>query len=100
MSQLLPTIDKVVQLKVSGLTILQALENSVSAYPKKEGRFCAISGANMIWDASKQPGSRVVSVTMWKDNAQLDVNKEYIITCKDWIAVGKDGFICFNEKTM
>ena len=54
----------------------------------------------MIWDASKQPGSRVVSVTMWKDNAQLDVNKEYIITCKDWIAVGKDGFICFNEKTM
>ena len=42
--------------------LLSALENSVSQYPKHEGRFAQLSGLSVKWDASKPPGKRVDSV--------------------------------------
>jgi 2',3'-cyclic-nucleotide 2'-phosphodiesterase (5'-nucleotidase family) len=60
-SQMLPMPDRVVQLNVPGKTILRALENSVSQYPKFEGRFAAVAGINFTWDAKRDPGSRIVS---------------------------------------
>ena len=81
-------VDRVVQLKVSGAIILQALEISVSQYPKLDGRFLAVSGINFAWDASKEPGSRVVSVKLWKDKSDLDLNRTYTVTVKEWLSHG------------
>ena len=42
--------------------MLEALENSVSQFPKLDGRFAGVSGLNFEWDSCKKPYSRVVNV--------------------------------------
>ena len=37
---------------------------------------------------------------MWKDSAELDPSKIYNITLKYFIAVGKDGFTCFQDPSV
>ena len=61
----MPDEDDVVLLNVSGATVLEALENSVSQWPKLDGRFAAVSGLNFKFDSSKPQGHRVIEVTMW-----------------------------------
>ena len=96
----MPMVDKVVQLKVPGQILMKALENSVSQFPKLDGRFMGVSGLNFKWDSSREPGQRIVSVQMWKDSAELDPSKIYNITLKYFIAVGKDGFTCFQDPSV
>ena len=55
LSQILPMVDKIVQLIVPGSVLLECLENSVSSYPKLEGRYAAVSGLNFVWDSDKPP---------------------------------------------
>ena len=37
---------------------------------------------------------------MWKDNEELDLNKQYTISVKEWLALGKDGFLCFQDPSV
>ena len=59
-----------------------------------------VSGLNFTWDSSREPGKRIVSVQMWNDNAALDPTKIYNVTLKYFIAVGKDGFTCFQDPSV
>jgi 5'-nucleotidase len=62
LSNILPMVDKIVQVIVPGHVLLQCLENSVSAYPKLEGRYAAVSGLNFVWDPERPAYKRVISV--------------------------------------
>ena len=44
---------------VAGHQLLAALNNSVSMYPKLEGRFPQVSGVTFAFDAEQAPGERV-----------------------------------------
>lgn len=55
----------------------------------------SISGLNFKWDSNLEPGNRIKSVRMWKDDAAIDTQKSYTIALKNFIALGKDGFTCF-----
>lgn len=59
-----------------------------------------VAGLNFIWDSSQEPGSRIVSVRMWKDNTELDLSKTYYVTLKYFVAVGKDGYTCFLDPSV
>ena len=50
LKKILPTGNKMVLLKCSGKKLHQALENSVSQYPKLEGRFLQVSGLEYAFD--------------------------------------------------
>lgn len=94
MANLIPMDDKIVQLEVPGRIVLEALENSVSSYPKMEGKFAQVAGLNFKWDSSKEPFSRVLSVEMW-DGSDLDPEEKYTLATKFFIAKGQDGYSCF-----
>lgn len=59
MMTILPMMDSLVVLQVSGSQIIEALENGVSQYPKLEGRFPQVSGIRFAFDPSKPSGKRV-----------------------------------------
>lgn len=95
-ANLLPLKDHIVLIRLPGWIVKEALENAVSKYPALDGRFCNVSGLNFTWDAAKDAGSRVVTVQMW-DGSQLDDNKLYTIALKYFLAIGRDGFTCFQR---
>lgn len=70
--EVLPFEDPVVLVELTGKDIWDALENGFSAYPRQEGRFPQVSGLSVVWDSSRPPGNRVISVNML-ENLTTDV---------------------------
>ncbi|CAO3679079.1 hypothetical protein CU097_014074 [Rhizopus azygosporus] len=57
-----PFLDPVVVIRVTGKQLWDALENSVSEYPKQEGRFPQLAGIRLEWNPDMPPGNRVRKV--------------------------------------
>ncbi|CEH16317.1 5' nucleotidase [Ceraceosorus bombacis] len=74
--EIMPFDDSVVCLELTGAQIIAALENGFSTYPKQEGRFPQISGAQVLWDSTKPPGKRIVSVTLLEDGHLFPTDSE------------------------
>ncbi|XP_052229236.1 trifunctional nucleotide phosphoesterase protein YfkN-like isoform X2 [Dreissena polymorpha] len=94
---ILPMVDPLVVIEVSGRVVLAALENGVSQVPKLEGRFPQVAGLSFVYDASKNPGSRVESSLVKVQEDYLDFDKTYRLCTKEYIASGKDGYDCFKD---
>lgn len=89
-AEILPMKDKIFLVKMPGKVVKEMFENSVSAYPKLDGRFPAISGMKFTFDAAKPVGERVQSIEVGGE--ALDEAKEYTVAIKEYISKGKDGF--------
>ncbi|CAK8675103.1 unnamed protein product [Clavelina lepadiformis] len=94
---ILPINDSVVVIVATGKQLLEALENGVSKYPKLEGRFPQVSGICFGYDPSAKPGHRVVQETILIGGKPLDLNKNYKIATKAYVARGKDGYTSLKE---
>ena len=101
---MLPMVDNLVKVAVPGKLLLEILENSVSKWPSKEGRFLQVSGLKFQFNGDLQPGSRVVpgSVYIKDDNdsneySPLEVDKIYTVVTKEFLYTGKDGFDSFTK---
>ena len=70
------------------------MENSVSQYPKLDGRFPTCGGFRIAFDPSEQPGNRIKELTN-EEGKPLDLTKNYIVATSDFVAMGGDGFDCF-----
>ena len=79
---------------MTGAGIVEALENSCSAYPALEGRFAQVSGLAYAFDAARPAGSRVVSVEIPR-GTPLVSEKQYSVCTKAYLALGKDGYDSF-----
>ena len=53
---LLPMLDDMMTIELTGAELLAALENGVSQYPKLEGRFPCVSGVRFAFDPAKPGG--------------------------------------------
>ena len=71
---LLPMQDSIVVLRMPGRVLLAALENAVSAWPAREGRFAQVSGIRFGFDPTRPPGARVLreSVKVLKRRRVVD----------------------------
>jgi len=96
LQRLLPFLDELCVVALSGTALRKVLENGVSQWPKLEGRFPQVSGLRFSFDPSLEPGSRVVSVEM-EDGTELDPVKEYHVASMEFITKGKDGYDAFLE---
>ena len=90
--KILPMIDPLVLLKISGQQILDSLENGVSMYPKLEGRFPQVSGVSFAFDPEKPAGKRVSPDYVKIGDEYLDLAKTYRLVTKAYLAAGKDGY--------
>ena len=95
---LFPIVDPVIIILTSGANILSALENGVSATPKLEGRFPAISGIRITYDTSKEPGSRITDCKI--NGKPLNLKKLYTMATKRFLFKGKDGFDALEDSEL
>ncbi|OAD79533.1 hypothetical protein PHYBLDRAFT_129957 [Phycomyces blakesleeanus NRRL 1555(-)] len=92
-----PFTDPCVLIKVTGRQLWDALENSVSEYPKQEGRFPQLAGLRLEWDPTKPPGQRVKNARYMPENmAPLDLDEEYSLVTRHYLTGGYDGFTSLN----
>ncbi|KAK0061775.1 mannosylglucosyl-3-phosphoglycerate phosphatase [Biomphalaria pfeifferi] len=94
---ILPLVDSLVVIKVKGHQLIDALENSVSKYPVKEGRFLQVAGLSFGFDPTKPPGERVGRDLVRVQDEYIDFDKDYLVATKEYIAQGKDGFDVFKN---
>lgn len=94
---LLPMLDELCLLELSGKQILEVLENAVSQYPRLEGRFLQVSGVQFTFDAAKPGGQRVKEGSIKIGGESLQADKNYTLATKDYLRQGKDGFDVFKS---
>jgi 2',3'-cyclic-nucleotide 2'-phosphodiesterase (5'-nucleotidase family) len=89
---ILPMADTLVVLGIRGDQVIEVLENGVSQWPKMEGRFPQVSGIRFEFDGSKPSGSRVAQASIRINGAELEMEREYRLVTKEYLAQGKDGY--------
>jgi 5'-nucleotidase len=94
---LLPMLDELCLLQLTGSQVMAVLENSVSQYPRLEGRFAQVSGVTFTYDASKASGTRVLRTSVMVKGEALVMDKKYRLCTKDYLRQGKDGYDVFKD---
>jgi 2',3'-cyclic-nucleotide 2'-phosphodiesterase (5'-nucleotidase family) len=87
----LPFNNTAVVVELSGADILAALENGVSKFTDKAGRFPQIAGLAFVFDPSRPVGKRIISANV--AGTRLDPGKTYKVATNDYIAGGGDGYV-------
>jgi 2',3'-cyclic-nucleotide 2'-phosphodiesterase/3'-nucleotidase len=93
----LPFPNNVVELEVSGETLLQALENGVSRVEEQSGRFPQVSGIEYTYDPGAAVGERIVEATL--EGEEIDPEGTYELATNDFVAGGGDGYEMFADAT-
>jgi len=94
---LLPMLDELCLLQLTGTQVLSALENSVSQYPRLEGRFAQVSGVSFTFDAAKTPLERIDETSIRIGGEPIQRDKNYKLVTKDYLRKGKDGYDIFMD---
>ncbi|XP_056630201.1 protein 5NUC-like isoform X2 [Diorhabda sublineata] len=103
----LPFGKQIVSLKLTGADLIKALELGIRSNGETSGgEFLQVSGIKVVYDKSKPPMSRVVSVKVRCGNCSvpiyedIDLSKIYGIITTDFLADGNDGIYVLKEKGM
>lgn len=89
-NQIFPFGNTIVELEVSGETLLEALENGVSQVEQVDGRFLQVSGMSYEWDPEAAVGDRIESVAIGGED--VDESATYTLGTNGFMAGGGDGF--------
>lgn len=90
--KMLPMPTPILTVEMTGDVVLECLENGVSRWPAKEGRFLQVSGVRFRFDGTAKPGSRILQHTVTVGDDPLDVTKLYRVGVSYFMTLGKDGF--------
>ena len=82
-------------LEVDGAALRATLEHSVEALPQPAGRFLQTAGLAYVLDATRPPGSRIVSVSVGGE--ALDPGRRYRVAVPDFLVRGGDGYTALAE---
>jgi 5'-nucleotidase/UDP-sugar diphosphatase len=91
----LPFGNRLITLEVGGRDLKAAIENGLSKLPGPSGRFPQVSNVRIEADASRPPGSRVLSIKV--GDAPLDEGKTYSVATNDFMARGGDDYTAFEQ---
>jgi 2',3'-cyclic-nucleotide 2'-phosphodiesterase (5'-nucleotidase family) len=89
--KVLPFSNSLVTIELKGDTIYKAVERGLRVYPSDaNGPFLQVSGIQYVFDASKNAGERLLSITM--DGKPLDRNTYYKVATNDYMYNGGDDY--------
>lgn len=93
-----PFNNRVVSIEITGKTLLEALENSVSRWEGMEGRFPQVSGITFSFDPSLPPNKRIRDVNVGGKGLKPD--KIYLLATLDFIVKrgSEDGYDMLEGK--
>jgi 5'-nucleotidase/UDP-sugar diphosphatase len=86
----MPFDNHVGLLRLSGKILRQALEYGLCHYGEGRGSFLQVSGLQVLFDASRPPGNRLISVQCHGETLQDE--RIYRVACLDYLMAGGDGF--------
>jgi 5'-nucleotidase len=89
---ILPFGNATVTRAITGAQLWAALEHSVDSLPAAKGYFAQISGFRFVFDSTKAPGGRVVSVALENGTPIAKDETSYTLATSDFIAAGGDGY--------
>ena len=95
----LPFQNTLSTFEVSGETLVAALENGVSQYEEKAGRFLQVAGLKYTFDPAAPVGSRVSDVLVEVDGGwgPIDPAAKYLVVSNNYVRQGGDGFSVFVD---
>lgn len=97
----LPFGNTLALMDVTGAELKEAFEHSVRVAPGENGGFLHIAGGKLVYDSSKEEGSRVVSLQYYDEatKAYVDIadNETYTIATNAYTAKGGDSFSMFEK---
>ncbi len=108
----LPFGNLISTFELSGADVLAALENGVGRVEVDEdnnpltegasGRFLQVAGLRYVFDATQEPGSRIVSAEVMQDGAYVPIDAEasYSVASNDYMRGGGDGFAVLEENAI
>ncbi len=108
----LPFGNLISTFELTGADVLAALENGVgrvqvddSGNPVVDGasgRFLQVAGLRFTFDATQEPGSRIVSAEVLQDGeyVALDMDAVYSVASNDYMRGGGDGFSILETNAM
>ena len=91
----LPFQNTLSTFKVTGATMLAALENGASQYEEGAGRFPQVAGITFSIDPSAAAGSRISDVMV--GGAPIDLAKSYGVVSNNYVRNGGDGYKMFRD---
>jgi len=105
--EILPFEDPAVVIEMDGQAIWEALEAGLSTWPSQEGRFPVLSGFRVRWDSRREPGSRVLNVSLVLEDKHSRLTFEpvqktpggrmYRIVTREYMADGHDGYVALKK---
>ncbi len=99
----LPFGNTTARLMLRGNALIAALENGLGRLPAPSGRFPQLAGLRFTADATRPPGSRVVSVEVQAADgswAPLDPARAYSLATNNFLWRGGDGYSVFAEAAL
>jgi 2',3'-cyclic-nucleotide 2'-phosphodiesterase (5'-nucleotidase family) len=91
----LPFNNHIVVVNIEGREVKRAMENGLSLLPRPSGRFPQTSGMEIVFDLSRDAGSRITAMKV--GGAPLDESKNYRVAVVDFIARGGDDYTMFRD---
>lgn len=108
----LPFGNLISTFELTGADVLAALENGVGRVQVDDnndpmvdgasGRFLQVAGIRYAYDATQEPGSRIVSAEVMQDGefVTLDMDTIYSVASNDYMRSGGDGFSILETNAM
>ena len=91
----LPFQNTLSTFRISGATLVAALENGVSQVEEVKGRFPQVAGVSFTFNASAEVGSRISNVMV--GGAAVDLAKMYGAVSNNYVCNGGDGYKMFRD---
>ncbi len=91
----LPFQNTLSTFRVTGATIVAALENGVAKVEEGAGRFLQVAGMTYAYDKAQPAGSRVSDVMV--GGAPIDPAKLYGVVSNNYVRGGGDGYAMFRD---
>ncbi|NNL35813.1 MAG: multifunctional 2',3'-cyclic-nucleotide 2'-phosphodiesterase/5'-nucleotidase/3'-nucleotidase, partial [Silicimonas sp.] len=91
----LPFQNTLSTFRVSGATLVEALENGVSQVEEGAGRFPQVAGMTYSFDPKGEAGSRVSDVMI--GGAPVEMDKMYGVVSNNYVRNGGDGYKMFVD---
>ena len=88
MTKMVPVLDGVCLLEVTGKVLLEALENGVSKYPGYDGRFLSVSGIKFSFDPTLPPNKRIPRESIQIERREFNENSLYTLVVKGYLTLG------------
>ena len=96
----LPFQNTLSTFRVTGQTVIDALENGVSQIEEGKGRFPQVAGLRFSFDMSIAPNEGRISFVMVKQNGRwqaIDLSRSYYLVSNNYVRGGGDGYRMFAD---